>query len=78
MEIKSNAKDIFSVLKNQPKLFLIHFYIKRKQASSMESATNNLDSKTIAFHRGGSRLKTDWGKIQQEAQAIQGSGACSP
>lgn len=49
VEMKSDAEDIFSELKNELKLSLIPVYIKRKQAASMESVTKNVDGKTIAL-----------------------------
>ena len=49
VEAKSTAEDTFNELKHQLKPFLIHVYVKRKQAAFMEHITNNVDGKTIAL-----------------------------
>ena len=49
VEVKSIAEDTFHELKNQLKPFLMHVYVKRKQAAFMEEITKNVDGKTIAM-----------------------------
>ena len=46
-EITSNVQDAFSELKDQLKPFLIHVYIKHKQAAHMEKLKNEVDEKKI-------------------------------
>ena len=49
VEVKSCAEDAFIELKHQLKPFLIHVYIKRKQAAFMENITSSVDGKKIAL-----------------------------